>query len=550
MFVKESPKKENLKNNANNSYDGCEGLVYARVSSKRQEAEGHGLQSQEARCIADLKSISVPYKKTFPDSYSGGGDFMNRPAMREMLDFIDAHAHKNYVVIFDDLSRFARDVEFHLKLRAAFKVRGVKLRCLNYNFDESPEGRYTETILAAGNELQRHQNRRQVIQKQKARLEIGYWPFAAKRGFNMDEDSTHGKISVPNRDAVLLKEAIEAFIVGSLQRKIDVCRFLVERKFWKKQLPEKYIDKLTVIFSDPFICGDIEYPAWEVARRQGRHEGIITRDQFALLQKRLKSDRATARVRIDIREDFPLRGLVLCSSCEKPMTAAITSKRNGEKHAYYYCQRKGCPLYGKMCRRADVERDFRLLIKRNRLKPEIEKVVDVVFGRVWGQEVKSLEWQEKLSEHRKSDLEEKMRQWSEMARKALSDRVRRTYETQIEDAAKEMEQIEEKPTLAEMDMSVPYRTALGKCTGLLKTPIAIWDSVDVHEKHRLFFFLFEAKLAYTKNEGYRTGDSLSTTRLFEEFVATNSQDVEMARIALASREGSTTILHNVVLLEI
>jgi DNA invertase Pin-like site-specific DNA recombinase len=124
----------------------------------------------------------VPHTKSFPDSFTGAGDFMKRPAMKALLAYVDANPHKKYVVIFDDLKRFARDVEFHIKLRAAFKARDVLLVCLNYNFDESPEGRFSETIMAAQAELERHQNRRQVIQKQKARLEAGYWTFGGKKG--------------------------------------------------------------------------------------------------------------------------------------------------------------------------------------------------------------------------------------------------------------------------------------------------------------------------------------------------------------------------------
>ena len=83
----------------------------------------------------------------------------------------------------------------------------------------------------------------------------------------------------------------------------------------------------------------------------------------------------------------------------------------------------------------------------------------------------------------------------------------------------------EEATSGGKDLSIPYRTALDKATKTLENPISIWDSVDVHEQHRLFFFLFEAKLQYDKEDGYRTGDSLSTTRLFEELAAAKTLDV-------------------------
>jgi site-specific DNA recombinase len=515
---------------AQGQYDDRVGLVYARVSSKKQELEGHGRESQEGRCKSDLASIGVRCEKSFLDTYTGGGDFMQRPAMREMLAYIDANPHKKFVVIFDDLKRFARDTVFHLKLRSALKARDVLPRCLNYKFDDSPEGMFVETVLAAGNELERHQNKRQVIQKMKARLDAGYWPFAAKRGYEMTKSPMHGKLLVPNSDAPLLKEAAEGFAYGKFPRKIDACKFLVGRGFWAKQAPEKYIDKLTEIFSSPVICGDIEYAPWGVARRPGHHEGIISRDCFDILQRRLKNDGARACIRIDLRDDFPLRGLVLCAECGNPMTGGnTTKKRTGKKTPYYYCQRKGCPLYGKMCRWEDVEKDFRTLLKRNHLKGQVEKVVDVVFDRVWNQEVNNLQWQEQFTEHRNNELENKIKQLAELVRKAKSEVVQRAYERQIEESEKELEEMTQ-PRISELDTTIPYRTALGKVHGVLKNPVSIWDSVDVHEKHRLFFFLFEAKLAYTRNEGYRTGDSLSSTRLFEEFAGQNPLDVDLGGI--------------------
>ncbi len=62
---------------------------------------------------------------------------------------------------------------------------------------------------------------------------------------------------------------------------------------------------------------------------------------------------------------------------------------------------------------------------------------------------------------------------------------------------------------------------------MLKNPISIWDSVDIHEQHRLFFFLFEARLSYSKIDAFRTANELSTTRLFEEFSDENSADVDL-----------------------
>ncbi len=501
-------------------YSGRVGLVYARVSSVGQANYGHGLESQEARCVNELKSLGVTYSKSFLDSFTGGGDFMKRPAMRDLLAYVDKNPHQKFVVVFDDLKRFARDVEFHIKLRAAFRVRNVALRCLNYNFDDSPEGEFAEIVMAGQAQLERKQNRRQVIQKQRARMEAGHWPLAARKGYSRNPAS---RILEPNKQGLeVLKPALEGFATGNLARKIDVCEFLVERGFWKKQTPDKYIHRVDAILRDPFYCGDVEYLPWDVSRRKGEHDGIISSEMFERIQRRLKSRGATTRVRRDISEDFPLRGLVLCSSCGHALTGAFARGRS-RRYSYYYCKDKKCSLYSKMLHGENVERDFRALLMRNRLKADVSKVVQVVFDRVWNQEVGELQQQKRRVERRKTELETEIADLSLLARRAQSEAVQRGYEGQMERAVKELESINPCDT---NDLAIPYRTALTKIQGLLENPIVIWDCVDVLERHRLFFFLFEEKLPYIKNEGYRTGDSLSTTRLFEEFATTNPHFVD------------------------
>src|SRR5580698_3785939 len=96
--------------------DARKALIYCRVSSKRQTAEGSGLNSQEHRCRQYAASKGYVVDRVFQDEVTGGGDFMNRPGMAAMLKFLSKMS-ADYVVIFDDLKRFARDTVFHLKLR-------------------------------------------------------------------------------------------------------------------------------------------------------------------------------------------------------------------------------------------------------------------------------------------------------------------------------------------------------------------------------------------------------------------------------------------------
>lgn len=513
-------------------FAGREGLVYARVSSKKQETEGSGLTSQEGRCLDYLKKIGVQHERSFFDSFSGGGDFMRRPAMRELLTFIDANPHRKFVLVFDDISRLARDAKFHLELRIQFQARDVLLHCLNYKFDESEEGQFIELIFAGKAELDRKQNRRQVVQKMKARLEQGYFCFSRKRGYKMTKDPIHGKILVPNKDAPLIKKALEGFASGTFVRQVDVARFLFENKFWKTRTAEVHLTETMRMLRDVVYCGDVEYLPWRVTRRSGKHKGIITLSTFESIQNRLKRGASKTTIRQDISPEFPLRGLVLCTECGNKLTAAPSRGRNQTIHPYYYCTKKGCTLRSKTIRKKNIEDDFRSLLKRNRLKESMDGVLQLTFDRVWREEVKDLRSRQQIQIRENKNREQEIRELTDLARQTRSDTVRTQYERRIEEVAKELEGDQQSKT--KKDLNIPYRTALDKATVMLKNPVKIWDYVDHIEKHRLFFFLFDDRLVYSKIEGFRTADSLSTVRIFEEFTEENSCDVDHAGLEPAT----------------
>lgn len=197
------------KQNANQS-DTIPAVIYCRVSSKSQEDLGHGLESQETRCRQHASAKGYAVEAVFPDTITGGGDFMKRPGMVALLSFLDAQPDRQYVVIFDDLKRFARDTRFHLDLRDAFRKRDAVIDCLNFKIDETPEGEFIETIMAAQSALERKQNGRQVSQKMKARMQGGYWVHKAPIGYRYETVKGQGKVLVPDEPlAGIITEALD-----------------------------------------------------------------------------------------------------------------------------------------------------------------------------------------------------------------------------------------------------------------------------------------------------------------------------------------------------
>ena len=52
------------------------------------------------------------------------------------------------------------------------------------------------------------------------------------------------------------------------------------------------------------------------------------------------------------------------------------------------------------------------------------------------------------------------------------------------------------------------------------------EKLPVREQHELFFFIFDKKLVYIKNQGYRTSEMPTAARLFEDLAAVDSSDVD------------------------
>ena len=268
-------------------------LIYCRVSSKKQREEGSGLESQEHRCREYAESKGLIVEAVFPDDVSGGGDFLKRSGMVALLSYLDAQRDKNYVVIFDDLKRFARDTEFHIKLRREFKLRNASIECLNFKFEDTPEGKFIETVFAAHGELEREQNGRQVLQKMKARLEQGYWVYRRPIGYEYIESKGGGKILVPHEPlASIVAEALNGFATGRFQTQVEVQRFLESKPEYPKDRPDGTIRATTItrFLNKPVYAGYVESPKWDVSLREGKHKGLITFAAHQRIKERLKEN--------------------------------------------------------------------------------------------------------------------------------------------------------------------------------------------------------------------------------------------------------------------
>ncbi len=502
-------------------------LIYCRVSTTNQEIDGSGLQSQEHRCVEYARSKGYNVEKIFLDSYTGGGDFMNRPGMKELLAYMDKNLYKNYIVIFDDLKRFARDTEFHFKLRAALKGRDAKPECLNYKFDDSPEGIFVETIFAAQGQLEKDQNKRQVIQKMRARLEDGYWPFNPPPGYKTEKTAGHGKLLVPkNPQARIITEALEGFASNRFQNIVEVTKFLIRKGFTSGN-GKNHVQRTIELLNRPIYAGYIEYLPWEVKRRVGKHKAIISKECFAKIESRL-SGNIKNKARKDISKDFPLRGFVACAECKKLMTASWCAGRN-TKYPYYRCNTKGCSNREKYIKAGDMEDGLASILQGTVPR---EQLLNYVKARL------NIKWQKRLddvNELRKSvDTEilshkESIKSLVIQMTKAKSDLVVEAIQEQIEEFSKK-EKVSSGRLYNINNTNLNFGTALGMVFEVLKNPYTEWQKGDLDHRRLILSMVFDGDIPYDRNNAFGTAKLQLPSKVFCSKSSGDSPGVEMAGI--------------------
>lgn len=473
-------------------------LIYCRVSSLRQVREGSGLDSQEHRCRQYANSYGYTVERVFPDDGISGSLF-TRPAMKALISYLDEHWQEEYVIIFDDLKRFARDVDVHRGLKRELQGRGAKLCCLNYNFDDSPEGEFVETIFAAQNELERKQNRRQVCQKMKARLERGYWCFPPPSGYTFIKSREHGKILAPIRPITkILAEGLLAFSDNRLHSSVDLQRFFESQKLDKLTGKRLSFDYIRRILTEPLYAGIVEYEPWKITPRIGCHKAIITKDVYEKIQVKLRRPERLPRATDTL--EFPLRRIVSCAVCGKPMTGSC-SKGRSKYYPHYTCNNRDCITTPKNITASVLEQHYVELLESIQVEPEMLKLTSEIVRRIWQQRILNVNSNKTEVEKEIKELNRQIDEFVELVAKTRVESIRVRYEAKIEE-------LDQKIQLLSHDQNTKklpdFEEALARTLTFIGTTAECWKNADLDRKILLHNLIFTENPQYSSKTGFGT----------------------------------------------
>ncbi len=502
-------------------------LIYCRVSSERQVVDGHGLEGQEKRCRDYAKNHNYTIVGIFREEGISGG-VIERPQMQRLLIRLEDYKDESdkTIVIIDDIKRLARDVQGHFILRTAINSRNGDLESPSHRFEDSPEGKFVETVLAGAAELERNQNKQQVMNRMKARAEMGHWPFCLPPGLKNQKNPVHGKVAQRDEPiATIFKSAIEGYRDRILLTQQDVISF-IQNQYEKQGVNRKIsLHGVQSLLTEILYTGYIEYPKWNISRRKGTHDGFISLETFEEVQKIL-NDRTKPKVRRDTSSNFSLRGLVLCSLCHTPLTASLHHGRKGQLYPHYFCRKPGCELKDKSVRKKDLESSFLAYLGSIKLGKPVANLALAVLTDVWDQQQAQLIEEQRTTESKRQETEQAIFTVNTLIRKTTNEKLIRNYENELIRLQEQKENLEN-TNIPTHHTKEQFGTASEKVLSILENPADTWQTGDLNDRLAVYFMHFDQKPSYDRNLGFGTATLAQPVAMIRSLGSEKIHSVEM-----------------------
>src|SRR5712692_5972952 len=310
-------------------------VTYIRVSTKEQ-TENLSLTTQLKTCEDYCERQAFHVLARFREE-GESAKTADRTELQKLLQFCRTNKGRVQFVVVFNLTRFARDKYDHFALRAHLKSLGISLRSATEPIDDTSTGKLMEGVLAAFAQFDNDVRSERTRAGMRMALEQGRWMFIPPVGY-LNAPRWTGKSLMPDPDrAALVTRAFEEFATGRFTKEevLDaVSRSGFRTRSGSIMNPQSFGRMLTNRLYTAFI----DLPHFGVSRR-GDFDPLVSDDTFYQVQAILQGRIQVVGPHERNRPDFPLKGLVRCAECGRPLTASWSKGRSG-RYPYYHCWRQ------------------------------------------------------------------------------------------------------------------------------------------------------------------------------------------------------------------
>ena len=311
--------------------------LYARKSSESEERQILSIESQikEMLQLAEREGLEVVTMKRESHSAKETGQ---RPVFNEIVDEIKLGKFNGILTWAPDrISRNAGDLGKIVDLMDSGKLH--EIRTFGQRFSNNPNEKFLLMILGSQAKLENDNRGINVKRGQRARVEMGLWPNMPPAGYlgQKHMDKRCQIIQDPER-APIIKKMFEKVAYDKWSGRKIYHWLKFELNFKSVGNKNMALSHIYRTLTNSMYYGVFEYPKLSGNWYQGKHEPIITKELFDLVQVQLKRDNIERQ-----SKEFAFTKLMVCGACGSSISAEEKYKqlKNGTvaKYIYYGCGR-------------------------------------------------------------------------------------------------------------------------------------------------------------------------------------------------------------------
>lgn len=308
-------------------------VLYARVSSNRQEKEGFSIPAQIKflREYAIKNDIEIVNEFVEAETAKKAG----RTEFNKMVEYLQEHEDERIILV-EKVDRLYRNLPDYGTIDG---IKGLEVHFVKENEILSENSRSSIKFMIGIRVLMAKQYVDNLAEESakglNERIEQGYALYPPL-GYKYGNDGTHKHaiIKDPERAEYAIK-AFNLFVYENLSA-TAINNILYEEGLRNPDGNKYAISTIQRMFRNVMYVGDYMYQG--KLYPNGRHEPLISRELFQLAQDKLNNATDTTRQH-DV--EFPYIGLFRCAVCGCSYTAERKVKPNGKEYIYYHCTGKG-----------------------------------------------------------------------------------------------------------------------------------------------------------------------------------------------------------------